>query len=47
MVVIIVFSFRTRELSALEHSMLLVGPICISAIVIKHKFEKLDLVITD
>jgi phosphatidylcholine synthase len=47
MLLIIVFSFRTRELSTLEHSMLLVGPICISAIVIKHKFEKLDLVITD
>jgi phosphatidylcholine synthase len=47
MLLIITFSFRTAELSTLEHSMLLVGPICISAIVIKHKFEKLDLVVTD
>jgi phosphatidylcholine synthase len=47
MLVITVFSIQTRELSTLENSMLLVGPICISAIVIKHKFEKLELVITD
>jgi hypothetical protein len=47
MLVITVFSIQTRELSTLEDGMLLVGPICISAIVIKHKFEKLELVITD
>ena len=47
MLCIIAFSFRSAELSTLPHGMLLVGPTAISAIVIKHKFEKVELAIAN
>lgn len=47
MLCIIAFSFRSAELSTLAHGMLLVGPTAISAIVIKHKFEKVELAIAN
>lgn len=47
MLCIIAFSFRSAELSTLAYGMLLVGPTAISAIVIKHKFEKVELAIAN
>ena len=47
MLCIIAFSFRSAELSTLAYGMLLVGPTAISAIVIKHKFEKIELAIAN
>ena len=47
MLCIISFSFRTVEQSALENCMILVGPIGISAIVIRHRFEKAKLAIAN